>query len=485
MANKKIKNTKVELTEEQKNTTPIDRFVQAKNVNRFTAAVVDVVLAAITVLVLLVSFVSVLNVTPAYANVVEEKLAIEVASQLRQIDPNTHAISYVDDNRYMGKLYPVKSDEYEFKSTLPRNENAQYSDYRVVQVLAYYYISFLTGENLRENDYMKDENGNVTDELALFEYVASPDADKPMVDANGNKIIGTDGKDVYPRDYYTISWFNQNILEMPVPGEEGDEEIGQDNINELNVLFRYQINPETNTKDYTKIGVPKDILFKKDVPDPTDPNFVEDPDNPIDFSLTSTYFLTAGENRLLSFLDKKYANAQSNLASKDYFIEKTTFINNVTHYFSWGFIALTVLIYYLIIPLCLKKGQTLGRLFFRLGTVDRRSGFRAKKWQTLVRALIPIALVVVGIVAKMDLIPLVSAIAVALIDVAIALLSKGTKLTIPDIISLTTIVELKEMPLYRNDEEEKKAFIKQNVEEVTKKVQPDLGPRFDTRKPHE
>ena len=50
--------------------------------------------------------------------------------------------------------------------------------------------------------------------------------------------------------------------------------------------------------------------------------------------------------------------------------------------------SVALILLYLIIPLCMKNGETLGKLLLSIGVVSAKDGFRVKKSQTVVRFLI-------------------------------------------------------------------------------------------------
>ena len=198
----------------------------------------------------------------------------------------------------------------------------------IIEKVSYFYCAYLTGENVDKN---------------LF---ASPDKDE---------LIKVKNEAFLPKDYYTISFFNEEILGLPKEGVIDD-----------NRFFKYTQNEGQN--DYAKIGTIK-------------AEFIEE----ISSGTTTTKRLK-NDTELV-----KKLNAIYNDAIKVFYNQKTVKKANDTINISNAILMLvstlpSFAIFYLVLPLISPFGQTIGKRILSLGVTDDK-GYLIKKWRTALRSV--------------------------------------------------------------------------------------------------
>lgn len=107
-------------------------------------------------------------------------------------------------------------------------------------------------------------------------------------------------------------------------------------------------------------------------------------------------------------------------------------------------ITLSSLILYLIIPLCMKNGETIGKKLFSIGVASAKDGFRVRKSQLVIRYLVFYTLEI-----------LVSIIAIGLpliVSFSMLVFSKNGY-TIHDYLAATVLVDRKKSVIYKDYEE--------------------------------
>ena len=100
--------------------------------------------------------------------------------------------------------------------------------YCIIDALSYFYTVYLAGD---------------TEKCTTGDIVA----------ANANEEVVIDGQTVIPKDYYTVSWFNVNILGLA----DGEKPAKYD-------YFVYQKGADDNY-DYTKVGTVNPKYIEEDV----------------------------------------------------------------------------------------------------------------------------------------------------------------------------------------------------------------------------
>ena len=207
------------------------------------------------------------------------------------------------------------------------NENGQPL---IIEKVFYFYCSYLTGVD-------------VDPKLA------------PSIDKDQQIKIGNDY--YLPKDYYTISFFNEEILKLPKEGEIGN-----------NPYFVYAEKDGQN--DYTKIGL-------------INPDCLED----VNSGATLTKWLKNDTN-LMKRINEIYNDAIKVFYNQRSIKKATNTINTNNTIFMFVSTLPSLMIFYVVLPLVSPFGQTLGKRFLSLAVTDDK-GYAVKKWRILVR-MVPI-----------------------------------------------------------------------------------------------
>lgn len=211
-------------------------------------------------------------------------------------------------------------------------------DYKPYEsAISYYYLNYLTDTNLIEGK------------------PAAPNAHK--------EISLDDGTKVEPSKYYTVAWFNLNVL--GINENDPDRETSS-------LYFTYQRN-ELGEYDKTKIGTPKTKRFN-----PEQGQIVE---------LTK-------EDIIIKY-QTIYQVAYRHLENQDFYLEVAN------KYYMGNAISCAIsliiagLISYVILPLIFKNGQTLGKKILKLGLANF-DGYKFKNRQLAMRFM-PYAVVSIAL----------------------------------------------------------------------------------------
>ena len=269
-----------------------------------------------------------------------------------------------------GKYLSYTSDEY-FEKT---DEN-----YLIIDKLSYFYTVFLAG----------DESKVTTNEKVCPDY---------------NIPIDVDGAQILPKDYYTVKWFNENVLSLPLEGHEASVD-----------YFAYQKDGENI--DYTKIG-----------------------------TVNEKYIVTEGETTkveaskdMVNYVYDRYRDAVTLLQKQKFYKGATQYLNDVNSLITFLLRMSAVTIFYLIIPLCLKRGKTLGKLFLRLSLV-RPNNEPIKRWQVIPRAALALLLPVILYLIPNIWVQLIVVMGLLIANIILLIVLKD-KRVIHDLISLTAVTE--------------------------------------------
>ena len=242
------------------------------------------------------------------------------------------------------KLYTEDFHSHLFYYDSEKQTRANYKDgvkYETfLGVLSYYYLNYLTGENVEiPADYQGDPN-----------FFKAP---------NYNKNVT--GTDLLPKDYYTVQWFNKHVLEIEddIPTEKTSS------------YFQYVL--VDGVPDKNQIGIRRDRHYSK----------------------TVEKEVMVGENETSNYLFTKYEEAYfSSLMNQDFYLpvyEEVTFLVSV----SWMIpLCVSALIYYAIIPIFTSNSATFGKKFFKLGLCGI-DGYSMQKWQLFLR-VIPLIVTICG-----------------------------------------------------------------------------------------
>jgi len=294
---------------------------------------------------------------------------------------------------------------YYDESSKTRKQYKEEGDYQLyLDILSYYYLNYLTGENIEVPE------GSSVD----VEFFKAP---------NYNEVVP--GTEILPKDYYTVAWFNENILEIKVD-EPVDSTVG---------YFEYA--KTDGVIDKTKIGVRRTQHWSTKV--------------------NAVVEVTEGETAAVLY--EKYKSAYfSNLMTQSFYAPYYENISLLTA-ISWLIPAvLASIIVYIIIPLFLKNYATLGKKFQKLGlcSID---GYKMSKFQLIFRA-IPLLLTLVLVF----LLPVPSYYICFAIGAVIFMISVGLAAASPKHASLhdycgRTIVIDAESSIIFTDEIDEKEFI--------------------------
>ncbi len=246
-------------------------------------------------------------------------------------------------NRNYDKLFKEDFNSHLFyydASTQTRKQYKEEGNYKLyLDTLSYYYLHYLTGENVEvPEDSRYDE-----------EFYKAP---------NYQRYVK--GTETLPKDYYTVAWFNENILEIKV-----------DEPTESTVSY-FEYDRTDGVIDKTKIGVRRTKHWSTKV--------------------NAEVEVSEGETAAVLF--EKYKAAYfGNLMNQDYYAPYYNEITLLTA-ISWLIPALFAsIVIYLIIPLFMKNYATLGKKFQKLG-LCALDGYKMQKWQLIFR-IIPLLLTLV------------------------------------------------------------------------------------------
>lgn len=269
-------------------------------------------------------------------------------------------------------------------------------DYTVYETpIRYFYLSYLTGENITKEDE-KAPNYNI-------------------------EMENEDGVKYLPKDYYTVEWYNYNIL--GITRDDPDAEMSS-------CYFTYQ--KTDGVYDKSKIGIPRTQRYNKDR------NMVVDLTN----------------NDLAVYMKPIYQKAFTHLTAQSFYYPLASEVSFFSALMAVIPLFLSGVIFYVIIPLFLKDQATLGKKLFKLGLANNK-GYKAKKTQLLMR-FIPMFLVLAFLVGLYFLDILTS----TLVILVIILTSFGLAMASPkhmalhDYVAQTIVIDAKGSILFNDQSEE-------------------------------
>lgn len=254
--------------------------------------------------------------------------------------------SLIFSSAFLEKQSYLYTEEYH--SHLIKFENETRSTYSsdvpyetYMDILQYYYLCYLTGENVvPTSDYTGD-----------IEFFKAP---------NYKEYVP--GTEVYPKDYYTVQWFNRNVLEIEVdvPTEK------------TSAYFTYQTD-EFGNPDKTKVGIKRDKHY----------------------SQSTEQEVPITDNEVSNFLSKKYREAYlGSLCQMDFYKTVNDELGLLTS-ISWIIpISLAAIISYVIIPVFTSNSATIGKKCFKLGLCGI-DGYSMEKWRLILR-VVPLIVTFVG-----------------------------------------------------------------------------------------
>lgn len=313
------------------------------------------------------------------------------------------------------KLYQEDFHSHLFYYDEANQTRANYKDgvkYETfLDVLQYYYLHYLTGEDVE----------------IPTDYSGDPDFYKAP---NYKEYVP--GTELLPKDYYTVQWFNKNVLEIEddIPTETTSS------------YFQYVI--VDGKPDKSQIGIRRTEHYSSEVK-----KVVEVPENE-----TSNYLFTKYEQAYFDSL--MYMNFYLPI------YEEVTLLISV----SWLIpFVLAGIIAYCIVPIFTSNSATFGKKIMKLGLCGI-DGYSMKNWQLFIRVL-PYIVTVVG----MFLFPSTSyylsfAIGVVILMVSFALFAASPKhCALHDYCARTLVIDVQSSIIFDNELEEEE-FIKAEDEQL-------------------
>ena len=331
--------------------------------SRLLAAAVDLTL---------VLFLSVFGSSLAYRIAQNTNGELKTVINLQYDETSSSHLAKTDSK---GNHVSYTSDEY-FEKT----ENG----YKIIDALAYFYTVYLAGDTKRAS------SGDSV----------SPSADKEMV-AGEEKVT--------PRSYYTVEWFNTNVLELPKEGQEAKYN-----------YFTYQKDGENN--DYTKIGTVSEAYIEVEVVG------------------EETISKINASDEMINFVYEKYKAAVNTFANQEYMTDYSNKITNINQLITLICRLSFIFIFLEIIPFFLKGGKTLGKLFMRLHLVNMQ-GEPVKKWQILVRPLLYFAIPIILYFVPNLIIQIASILVLLIATIVLMATNKKNRLCLHDYFARTIVVE--------------------------------------------
>ncbi len=286
-----------------------------------------------------------------------------------------------------------------------KSESLSYETLEIVT--EYYYLNYLTG--VEPTIVVPEESP-----------VHLPSTFTPALNCN-DMIKDDDGNEVLPKDYYTIAWYNKNVLSIP---ENPEAETSTS-------LFTYQ-KDELGEYDLTKIGVPRNTRYNEKTKEQE--------------AITNT--------DLRGALYTKYTDAYLNLLDQPYYFAEQTKLNFFT-----GLAVLIAAIVagffsYVFVPLIRKDGATFGKMIFKLGLANIR-GYKHRRYQILLRFLPYVLTLTAVTLFPFSSLYLLLLIALVVLLVSFALMMASPKRTaLHDLSGQTIVIETKTSKIFETSADE-------------------------------
>ena len=270
------------------------------------------------------------------------------------------------------------------------------------EVLEAYYLRYLPGK-------------------PLVGEAAAPNSDKP---------IKVDGVDVLPKDYYTVRYFNKEVLGITQENPDGEKSSS---------YFTYKKDADNNYL-YDEIAIPRDERYNPDI--------------------GAKEEIT--EAVLLAHYQEIYVTAFYHFASQDFY-QLTS--NEYYLYYTISISASILsagIVNYIVLPLFLKNGQTLGKKIFKIGLASY-DGYKFESWQLLLR-FVPFLIVDVSLLLPIwGNIFLVFAFVIVVLLISFALMMASPKrAALHDFAARTIVVDLSTSIIFENEIEEEDYIAKED-----------------------
>ena len=304
------------------------------------------------------------------------------------------------------------------------------------------YESQLNAYRVESHLMVKDEAGNVTNAPRSIEsyrnavegfylrYMAGNPLEGEAVSPNAYKALNVNGEAVMPKDYYTVQYFNREVLGITQDDPEGD-------VSES--YFTYKKDAEGH---YLK----NEIAIRRS----------ERYDSSVGHKVEIT------DDAFLTNYEYIYANA-------NYYLVSQSFYQNVStpyHFVQQAEIALATFVSgvlsYIVMPLVFKNGQTLGKKIFGFGLASY-DGYKFHNWQLYLR-YVPFFIVNAAMLAPIWTSLMLSiGIFLAVILVSFALMMASPKKTaLHDFAARTIVIDQKTSILFENELEEEDYIAKED-----------------------
>ena len=196
MKNKKEKEKIITTEEEAKPSETLTSIVEVNVAKRTLAAFLDLLIAIFTFFLLAMEvMVPIANATLHYNENVNNGQIYQTSSHLfmyEQTKENGEK-ELIHVKEYTEKLNPNLDARI-----VSLSNNQDYDSSLYLDNLRYYYLSFLTGENV---EMPNDREGKHYD--MVNDHFVSPDYQENVKDTT-----------ILPKDYYTENWFNKEILKV-------------------------------------------------------------------------------------------------------------------------------------------------------------------------------------------------------------------------------------------------------------------------------
>lgn len=153
--------------------------------------------------------------------------------------------------------------------------------------------------------------------------------------------------------------------------------------------------------------------------------------------------ISATSTQLKEFYEKELYDAELVLYNDDEVIELTSLITSVTVWTLIGSLIFSLTIFFLVFPLCLKNGSTLGKMIFGYGLTNKQ-GYKVKYRQIILRFFVFLILEVLLSIFLLGIPLFVS-------FTMVAFSKYGTSLH--DYFAYTVVADLKGVTVYVNEEE--------------------------------
>jgi len=249
----------------------------------------------------------------------------------------------------------------------------------------------------------------------------------PTISENKDDLV----EGVSRAEYYSVDWFNKNVFKIT---ENPDAEHSVS-------LFTYEKDGGGNY-DLTKLGIPRIGGFYYDS--------------------TNNQELEITESTINVFLQERLQEAFLNFQEQDYVL---AVINPLYFYTTLSVVVsslLTIIAVYIVVPLILKNGQTLGKKVTRIGLANS-DGYKFNNKQLLMRAM-PISVLILSLLLPFYnnlLLMAIVFLTIFLVSFALAMASPK-KSSLHDFVARTIVIDEATSIIFENEVEEESYLLKED-----------------------